>query len=246
MPGSVKSFLDMLDDFLSQSRMLQVDNEKYIWKTYSKEVGVFKWLAISTAGRIVKTYPFSSSPKERMRREVGFLRKNIKGVLKPRLIIADWKHYSIIREYIEGTVVDPTKPTTYNEIAKIIAKIHMNGVVMGDTKYFNFLESGDGGIFVIDAEQAIESSEPKYMAWDLVVFLITATYRLVNIQSILRMKQYRGLVESFLKSYSTEVIEYRRVFSEFKRLNIGNTIALLLPPPFNAYLIKTLLDSSKS
>ncbi len=244
MPLSTKSFLDMLDDFLSQSKPLTVNSEKYILKTYSKEVGILKWFAISAASWIINAYPYTSSPIERMKREIGFLKSDIKGVNKPRLYIIDWSSNAIIREYVEGETIDPVVKSVHGDVAAVIARIHNHGIILGDTKYFNFLKTRSGEIYIIDAEQAIKSGNTQYMAWDIVVYLITIMYKLINISTIHKPRRYREYIEYFLEEYMSEKKDYMEVFRMFKKLNIGNTIALLVPPPFNAYLLKTLLDAS--
>ena len=244
MPPSIKSFLDTIDDFLSQSKLLLINDEKYILKTYGREVGILKWFAISTASWIINAYPYTTSPLERMKREVGFLKTSIDGVNKPRLYVIDWNSNSIVREYIEGETIDPAVKSVHGEVAAVIARIHNHGIVLGDTKYFNFLKTSSGEIYIIDAEQAVRSSNTRYMAWDIVVYLITIMYKLINISTIHKPRRYREYIEYFLQEYMAEKKNYREVFRMFKKLNIGNTVALLLPPPFNAYLLKALLDSS--
>ncbi len=237
-----KSFFDILEDFFSQSQILMVNNEKYVWKNYSHQPGIFKWLLINIANIPVKVYPFALDPRDRMERETRFLRENKQKFLIPRLFLVDWINYTIVREYIDGEPFDPKSHVEkMSEIARIIGQIHRSGYVMGDTKYYNFLIGKDNKIYVIDAEQAIKTDNPYYQLWDIILFFITTTYRLMSIDLLVKKNQYRQNVGMFIENYLEENPELKNhIQNILDKSNYKLVIYMLLPIPYSTILVNVL------
>jgi tRNA A-37 threonylcarbamoyl transferase component Bud32 len=242
LPGS--SLFDYLDSFFSQSKPFEVNGFKYVLKNYTREAGIVKWMVVRSASSVFRVYPYVSDPFKRMEREVEFLRASLPGVQKPAIIIADWKGISIVREYVEGNIVSPLDPATYREVGRLLASIHSGGYALGDAKYYNFL-AGEKSTYIIDGEQALHTDNPRHKAWDIGVFLITASYGFINAKSILQPKRYLNYVDEMLSSYREVNPDYMEVFSGFKSLLIRNIATLLTPPPLNALLIMKLIGWAK-
>ncbi len=238
-------FFDFLDEFFSQTRVLEIHGEKYIIKKYSRELGIIKWFIVKTASRILNIYPYASDPVERMRRETIFFISSDVDVKHPRIYLMDWINNIVIREYVPGEPISPLDRNVYPVIGEILARIHYSGYVLGDTKFFNFLRTPENEIYLIDAEQAIRSGDSKHRAWDLIVFIITIMYRLISLSSLVYPEKYLDNIDAFIEAYSQHYEDYRSIFEEFGRASISNVVMMLLPPPFNAYLLKTLKDYSK-
>lgn len=237
-----KSFFDVLEDFFSQSQILRMNGEKFIWKNYSHQSGILKWLVINIANIPVKVYPFVLDPKDRMMRETRFLKENRGKVPLPRVFLIDWINYTIVREYIEGEPFDPKHhASAIDKVARILGRIHSSGYVMGDTKYYNFLVGNSGKIYVIDAEQAVKTDNPYYQLWDIILFLITIAYRLVSMGLLVKNNQYRQIVNTFLQNYFEENMDLRK--QNRKILNNTNyklVIYMLLPVPYSITLLNAL------
>lgn len=240
-----RRFLEFLDEFFSQTRVISIYNEKYIVKKYSRELGIIKWFIIKTASRILNIYPYVSDPEERMRRETIFFTSIDVDVKHPKIFLMDWINTTVIREYVPGEPISPIDKNVYPVIGEILARIHHSGYVLGDTKFLNFLRTPGGEIYLIDAEQAITSREYKHRAWDLIVFIITAMYRLISLSTLVYPEKYLDYIDALINSYSQSFKDYPLVFEEFGRASISNVVLMLLPPPFNAYLLKTLKDYSR-
>lgn len=232
----------MLEDFFSQSQILRVNNEKYVWKNYSHQPGIFKWLVINIANIPVKVYPFVLDPKDRMERETRFLKENRQRVPLPKLFLIDWINYTVVREYIDGEPFDPKNHVkAMDEIARIIGQIHKSGYVMGDTKYYNFLVGKDGKIYIIDVEQAIKTDNPYYQLWDIILFLITTTYRLISIELLVKKYQYKQGIGMFLENYLEENTELKKQIRKIlDKSNYKLVIYMLLPIPYSTMLVNIL------
>lgn len=241
---SKKGFFDIIDDFFKQSITITIDSEKYIWKKYTHEYGLVKWLVIQLASLPVAVYPFEMDPEKRMIREISFMTNAVKRTRTPKIHVVDWIDYSIVREYIPGKSFDPTLwKEDYIEIGKVLARVHLDGYVLGDTKYLNFLKSPSGEYYIIDAEQAIRSDRYEYRFWDILVFLITCIYRIMYVKPLSSLDFFPDMIEGFIKGYSEETGSNEQVINVLKtasKINYKTIIYVLLPLPYSVTFLKTI------
>ncbi len=162
LPGD-KEFMEA-----PQAEIIVKGDKRYIVKGFQVARGVLKWVSL---GLVYKaSYPFALTPEARMKRELRFMNSKHERIKTPRIVGVDYERKTITREYIEGS---PLRPWAYEadaaRLGEILAWIHEEGWVMGDTKPTNFLETPEGSIYVIDAEQSLEDSDVRLRGWDLLV-----------------------------------------------------------------------------
>lgn len=183
----------LLDRLISQSEVVDVGGGKVVKKRFVKEVGVIKWLPPTILLR--GTYPFTLNPKERFSRELDFFTNEVwEGVKVPEVIAADEEVLEIVREYVDG------KPLDYRVnadlIARTLAEIHCRGRALGDVKPTNFLVTGEGTLYVIDAEQSVRTTDRAHWAWDIALTMFFASYA-----NLTDLGGFRRFVSRFVKSY---------------------------------------------
>ncbi len=151
-----------------QAEIIVRNGKRYVVKSFQVARGVLKWVSL---GLVYKaSYPFALTPDARMKRELDFMGDEHDRVRTPRIVDVDYSRKIVVREYIEGS---PLRPWAYEadaaRLGEILAWIHAEGWVMGDTKPTNFLEAPGGQIYVVDAEQSLRTEDPRLRGWDLLV-----------------------------------------------------------------------------
>jgi tRNA A-37 threonylcarbamoyl transferase component Bud32 len=231
----------IVENIVKQSEILDINGSMYVYKKYSKEPGLIKWFLIKTANLIVQAYPFTINPRRRMIREVTFMDDHEKQVRTPKIILKDWITNSIVREYIVGKVFDPLmNEKEYENIGKVLAETHNSEYVLGDTKYTNFMKS-DNEYYIIDAEQAVKTTNKAYMYWDIFVFTTTIIYGILFKKPIIDPSFIKERITSLINSYIDKInYEYQEILSYINKINYKSLIYMLLPYPYNTIYIKTL------
>jgi len=94
------------------------------------------------------------------------------GVNTPALLMVSPETFTIVMEYIEGTMLkDASHRTTLFRDAGVIAgRLHLNGIIHGDLTTNNIIVK-DGELFLIDFGLAKRSVDVEDMATDVHVFL---------------------------------------------------------------------------
>ncbi len=218
--GSLTGLTPLLDKLVSQSEIVFVEGRRCVRKRYLKEAGIIKWIPPAILFRA--TYPFTLSPRERFRREVSFLRHSWVRVGVPKIIKADERRLELVREFIEGDIVNYFRDS--ERLAEALGRIHREGWALGDVKPTNFLLSRDGLIYVIDAEQAVSDSSVPHRAWDVALTAFFAAY-----SNLPDLNGYESFLRKFLRMY---VDSYGgvEVLKEVSNFHFGG-IFLLLPLP---------------
>jgi len=235
-PGSFSSRVEAV---LSQTSPVIVDGVKLVFKNYAREPGVLKWFLVKTANIMARAYPYTLDPATRMKREVEFFEHKACPVSRPRVFAKDWIKLVLVREFVEGKYADPRNPSDYRVVGETLAKLHNAGFALGDSKLYNFIITPSGSVYVIDGEQAIETWNEGYMYWDLLVFVITATYALIEVNAWKALQvaenTYRELLESYLASGG---VFAERVLMEREKINYKILAHMLLPIPYNVVYSK--------
>ncbi len=236
-----RKLFEVLDNMFSQSKIIEINDQRYVLKNYNYEPGLIKWFLVKTANLIVKVYPYVLDPATRMNREIIFLRNIRNRIHAPRIILIDWMSKQIIREYIEGKPIDPSNQELYKVIGETLARIHLTGYVIGDAKYLNFIHA-DNIIYIIDGEQAIETNDKRYMAWDIAEFLITAIYHVLA-SKIITSKIIEKYTRLLINGYCEINTECSNVLTNIYNTKIKKIIYLLLPIPYSIIMIKTIKEA---
>jgi tRNA A-37 threonylcarbamoyl transferase component Bud32 len=215
-------FEDVIKSLYLQSKLIKLEEKEYVIKCYSTSAGI-KWYFISS---FFKSYPYASSPRERMNREIDFFTRKWSEIGTPKIIDMDYETNCIMRDYIKGRSIETEED--FLMLGKAFKIIHENGLSLGDTKIENFIVNEK--IYVIDAEQAIQTKEEKYFAWDILVFLLFLSYKYIN-----DLKNFEKMSRAFLNSYKPTQKEISYI------LDIRNINVLTLFPPMALNLIKKII-----
>jgi len=234
-------FSSRVEAALSQTNPVIVDGVKLVFKNYAGEPGVLKWFLVKTANIVARVYPYTLDPATRMKREVEFFEHRNCPIPRPRVFAKDWVKLTLVREFVEGEHVDPHNPSDYRVVGEALAKLHSAGFALGDSKLYNFVVAPSGSVYVIDGEQAIETWNKGYMYWDLLVFVISATYALIELSARRALQvaenAYRELLESYL---AVGGVFAERVLMEREKINYKVLAHMLLPIPYNVVYSKVV------
>ncbi len=212
---------DAIKSLYLQSKLVKLDEKEYVIKCYSTSAGI-KWYFISS---FFRSYPYASDPKERMNREIDFFTRPWKEIGIPKIIDMDYDTNCIMRDYIKGRPIE--REDDFVMLGKTFRIIHENGIALGDTKIENFIVNDK--IYVIDAEQAIQTSDERYFAWDILVFLLFLSYKYIN-----DLKSFEKMTRIFLNSYNPTQKEISYL------LDVRNIGLLTLFLPISLNLIKKI------
>ncbi|WFO74513.1 hypothetical protein J4526_05345 [Desulfurococcaceae archaeon MEX13E-LK6-19] len=243
----MQSVIGSIDKFFSQTEIIKIGNKKYAKKKYTKELGIIKWFIIKSLSIPVSIYPFVFNPRERMRREIDFFDNMYRKILVPKVIEVNWDKLYIIREYVEGHILNLRHDVkTWSEVGTTLHKVHNEDYSLGDSKVTNFLVSKNNTVYIIDAEQAIASSATNHRIWDIIVFLATVIH--VYITDIMTAfmvheEEFKAKIKAFLESYAdsggSEILEKLRRDTKSKML-----IHVLIPFPYNLKFLRIIKDAA--
>ncbi len=225
----IVSSVPNMDKLISQTEVIERNGRKLVVKKFTKEIGLIKWIPPAVIFRA--TYPFTLLAKERFRREVRFLTSPWVRFKTPKLIEAREEEPTIVREYVEGEILNYKKDSPL--LAAALAEIHMKGWALGDVKPTNFIVSRGGELYVIDAEQAVDTGNTSHMSWDLMLTAFFAAYTY-----FFDLEGYRKVLRGFFKAYLSQGGQYSAV-EEVGGFKFGGLI-FLMPLPHSYVLAETI------
>lgn len=222
--------LPSIDSLLGQIEIIEWRGLKAVRKRFSSEIGLIKWLPPSLLYK--SSYPFAILPAERFKRELNFFSLGDGSWYKvPRIYEVNGEELVIIREYVYGRTLTYDL-STCKLLAKVLAEVHLKGLVLGDVKQSNFLLNNDV-IYIIDAEQAITAPSAELAGWDLMLTLLFASYKYV-----IDSRSFKEFVENFLREYLDS--GGLRVGVE-SMLSVRNLSIALLMPLYNLAAITDIV-----
>jgi tRNA A-37 threonylcarbamoyl transferase component Bud32 len=192
-------------------------------KSYT-DVRSLKWALLGVWASAANK--FSTAPLARMDREYGMtLRLGGLGVLVPAVLAVAPAERILVKEFVSGpnlsNMINTYLKGTSDGIGpvsaygELMARVHSNGLVLGDTKPSNVVVS-EGGLFLTDLEQALPGGDKS---WDIAEFLYY-TAKLSNRDEAMK-KIAMTFLESYAKSGDKSCIQkargpkYFRPFSPF-------------------------------
>ena len=161
-------------NMISSSFICKGGGGKVVLKRYT--TGAAKWIPAYAASP--GKARFLLGPRRRFENEYRMLRSLRRAVVTPRVIavVREWGSPAIVREFLEGDpVLDSAESEVWALAGRAIAAVHRSGFTLGDSNPGNILRLEDGGVAIIDAEQASDYTDER-AAWDIVVF---ASYALL-------------------------------------------------------------------
>ena len=220
-----------VEKLISQAEVITFEGRKAIKKVFTSEVGIIKWLPPTLLFRSV--YPFTLDPRERFKRELNFFNLGASGKWSafstPKVFSVDESSLTLIREYVEGDLIDYRKHVKL--LAATLAEVHSKGYVLGDVKPTNFIVGEE--LYIIDAEQATQSSSNDHRAWDLLLTTFFMSYLL-----IWDLPTFKEVLKGFLKSYLDSGGK-EEVIKQVTNIKL-TSISLLMPLPHLVTLGKVL------
>lgn len=235
----MKSLIDIIEETIKQTYVIEENGRKYVIKYYSVEPGLVKWFIIKSLSIPLQIYPYVTGPRDRMNREIDFFNKKPGNVCTPKIIDIDWDNLFMKREYIEGKIFHPDMPhLRFVELAHILAKIHKAEYALGDSKYTNFIITDHGEIYVVDAEQAIETSNEIHYSWDLIIFTVTTLYSYGFLKDIEDLySKLRSFYGSYIDYYNIDPVS-----NIIDKVKLRTVFSILVPLPYNIQLINILKE----
>jgi len=168
----------------------------------------FKWAVAWIWSIGVKNFSLLASI--RMSNEIYFVNKFMElGFNTAEILHVNWSRKLLFQRFIEGesllSVLTGPKGEERLErssrtIGELLAKVHRNGICLGDCNPFSFLFAQDGKIYLVDLEQC--SYEGSY-AWDLAE-LIYYTSRYLSSDQADRFAS--SLAEGYLRIGDSDVV----------------------------------------
>jgi tRNA A-37 threonylcarbamoyl transferase component Bud32/predicted nucleotidyltransferase len=190
-----------------------------------------KWfpLALWTLG----VQKFSLRGSSRLANEyTALLQMRKKGLPAPEVLHVSWANRTLFTEYIEGSNAQEFMKgflaqekgeegegdgaaDTLIRIGATLARVHENGIVLGDPKPENIIIDESGKVYFLDLEQAVlEGGDP---AWDLAELLYYSGHYTFSMERVSALT--KSLVQGYLTRGSKDVIKkalkpkYVRVFA---------------------------------
>lgn len=223
------NLIAMLDKLISQTKVIESGEGKYVVKSFTGEKSSLKWFPVSTL--LSSIYPFVYSPKERLERELRFFNVEWRSFRTPRIIEVDADNYTVKREYIHGRPLDMSLDA--QKLGAAMGEVHEKRWALGDTKPTNFLVGEDGMLYVIDAEQAVPNAEKHHIAWDLYLIFLTSSY--VYVSSV---RSFNEFIKNFISSHSN-LCRCEEAYDELISARFGGLL-ILLPPSHLYRLVNTV------
>ncbi len=235
----MKSLIDIIEEAIRQTYVVEENGRKYVIKYYSVEPGLVKWFIIKSLSTPLQIYPYVTNPKDRMNREISFFNIKPGEINAPKIIEIDWNNLFMKREYIDGEIFRPDMShLKYVELADTLSKIHRAEYALGDSKYTNFIVTDHRGIFVVDAEQAIETNNKTHYSWDLVIFTVTILYSYGFLKDI---EDLYSKLRSFYSSYA-DYYSIDPLINIIDSVRLRTVFSILIPLPYNIQLINIIKE----
>jgi Kae1-associated kinase Bud32 len=162
-------------------------NEAKVLAKRFRDWSGFKWFPLTLWSLGVR--PFAITAQARLAKECAISELlHGKGLNVPKILHVSNTGRLVFMEYINGESlsqiikrISATTPQETNEAelalignaGEIMAKVHSNDIVLGDTKPENMLVTEDSTIYLIDFEQAAQDCSGD-KTWDVAVFLYYA------------------------------------------------------------------------
>ncbi|MEM2147787.1 MAG: phosphotransferase [Candidatus Bathyarchaeia archaeon] len=239
--------VEELGGVLNDVYLVKVDvngEERRVVVKSFKDWSSFKWfpLTLWTFG----TRTFALLGHSRLERECAtnqFL--NSKGFAVPKLLSISHSKRLVFMEYLEGETVEKVVKRIFNaknedetrealeiirKVGETLAKVHAFNIALGDTKPENILVGRNGGICLMDFEQASRNGDK---AWDIAEFLYYVGH---YAPPLVRIQRIEAVARAFLDGYlgaggdlktvkSAGKPKYTKVFSVFVFPHIMLTIS---------------------
>ncbi len=186
------------------TEIFRVNGYRVVVKQYTSPSSI-KWVLASIASILSKKFIVNSWERQYNEYHASIL-LSTKGFPHRRVLVVDPISAVTVFEYIEGkTIIDLAKnkhtlsKEAYRLTGELLARLHLNGIVMGDTKPDNYILTilqGTPVIVPIDLEQVRETNSIEEKAWDIAMFVYFHGMGYSRIPH-----HYVELIKTFLEEY---------------------------------------------
>jgi tRNA A-37 threonylcarbamoyl transferase component Bud32 len=240
---TVKRLGGMLNDVYLIRVLVDSEERNVVAKDF-RDWSNFKWFPLTLWS--IGTRTFTVLGRSRLEKEIAINQLlHSKGFAVPKILCASPNQRLVFMEYIDGehlskvakrisTLKDSNKLkedlAIIEKVGRLVAKVHVLGVSLGDSKPENMLIAKNGEIYLMDFEQASRNGDK---VWDIAEFLYYSGHFFAPLAEPLRAEL---LAESFINGYSAEGgnvenvkkagdSKYTKVFSIFTLPRIILTIS---------------------
>ncbi len=186
------------------TEIYRAGNRRIVVKQYTSPSSI-KWVLASIASILSKKFIVNSWERQYNEYHASILLAS-KKILHRRVLIVDPISAVTVFEYVEGDPIielakknDDSSRIAYQLTGRLLGKLHINGIVMGDTKPDNYIlsiEDGEPIIVPIDLEQVRETRSIEERAWDIAMFVYFHGMGHSRVPN-----HYMELIKLFLKEY---------------------------------------------
>ena len=190
------------------TEIYRVGDKRLVVKQYTSPSSI-KWILASIASILSKKFIVNSWERQYNEYHASILLSS-KGFPHRRIIVVDPISAVTVFEYIEGkTLVELSKNTNkitevaYKLTGRLLGKLHVDNIVMGDTKPDNYIlarENEKPIIVPVDLEQVRETNSIEEKAWDITMFTYFHGVGHTRVPN-----HYIGLIQLFLNEYINTV-----------------------------------------
>lgn len=237
----MKRLIDFIESSSSQVTVIErTPSEKRVLKKYSGGVGLIKWFIIKAATIPVPLYPIAFNPRIRMQRELNFFEYMSKYMKTPRIYEVSWDELSVEREYVAGEPIYVSdEEDVFRKLGSALGLVHSHERALGDSKCSNFVASSSSDIVIVDAEQAIETTNIEHYAWDVVVLIATLSYTINNILDVGGFKnKVKPILEGYVSTYNASTL---KAIVDDARLKAF--LSITTPTPFNFAALEVIKET---
>jgi tRNA A-37 threonylcarbamoyl transferase component Bud32 len=231
---AVKKVGGVLNDVYMINANVDGENKRFFVKLF-KDWSGFKWYPLNLWSMGARV--FAVSARQRLAKEYAsseFLRRH--GFRVPKILRISNAQRLVFMEFVEGEnlslaikrfgTIKLGQSSEKFELEKlqlageIMAKVHLAGMSLGDSKPENMIVEGNGAICMLDFEQANLDGDKS---WDIAEFLYFAGHFLLPVDCAAKAEALsKAFIEGYLKGGGSakdvkkvSLPKYRRVFSVF-------------------------------
>ncbi len=187
------------------TEIYRVGEKRLVVKQYTSPSSI-KWVLASIASILSKKFIVNSWERQYNEYHASILLSS-KGFPHRRIVVVDPISAVTVFEYIEGKTLvelsknmDKTTETAYKLTGRLLGKLHINNIVMGDTKPDNYILTSKNTtpvIVPVDLEQVRETNSVEEKAWDIAMFTYFHGVGHTRIPN-----HYISLIQLFLSEYN--------------------------------------------
>jgi tRNA A-37 threonylcarbamoyl transferase component Bud32 len=218
---------------LNDVYLIKAGERKVLAKRF-KDWSGFKWFPLSLWSFGARSFAVSGQARLAKECAISEFLSN-EGFNVPKILHVSNAERLVFMEFIDGENLSQaikgyslsandaaasTVLTTVTHVGETLAKVHLHGVTLGDTKPDNVLIKFNGEIFLIDFEQASQGGDKP---WDIAVFLYYCGHYLQPFDST---EKAEAIAHAFIGGYlvgggnvedihKAALAKYTRVFSIF-------------------------------